>query len=124
MLNAVLMQINAIGARIRALRTLRGLSTEEFARRVGRTRQAVEHWEAGRRTPPLKTLEAIANVLRVDLEMRLVPSAAELDDHAAAVLLRLADVLPAVPPERRRVLVAQIEELEERYAGPKESAPR
>jgi transcriptional regulator with XRE-family HTH domain len=112
------MDNKSLPGQLKALRVLRGMERDEFARRVGVTRQAVEHWESGRRTPPLKKLEKVAAVLHVELQLRLVPAAADTDDHAAALLLRLAEVLPRVPVARRRVLLAQLEELEEQFPAP------
>lgn len=57
----------------------------------------------------------MARVLGVRVEITLTPDVSDLDDHAAEILLRLADVLPRVPLARRKLLVAQVEELEERY---------
>lgn len=109
------MDRKALGHRIRALRLAKGWTVPEFARRVERTRQAIEHWESGRRTPPYEELQRIAAAFGLQAEIRLIPATADLDDHAGALLMRLAEVLRRVPEGRRKVLEAQIEELEHRY---------
>lgn len=58
---------NQLGGRIRALRTARGLTQEQFAQKLHVTRQAVSNWENSRTQPDLDTLEAMATVLGVKL---------------------------------------------------------
>jgi HTH-type transcriptional regulator/antitoxin HipB len=105
------------GAKVRAIRLARGWTTTELASRLGVSRQAIEHWESGRRSPPEKRWERIASVLGVEVALDLRPSAEAMDEHAAEIVLRLAEVLPRIPHARRKALVAQVEELEERYGA-------
>jgi transcriptional regulator with XRE-family HTH domain len=93
-----------IGARIRDIRHLRGLSQSAMAKRAGKTSSDVSRAEIGARMPTLPTLRRIAQALRVgvsdllDIEANALP--AEL-----AVLL--AD-LRAAPPEVRQVALETI----------------
>jgi len=50
------------GERIVAYRATEGLSTGEFAKKVGVTRQSVWYWETGRRTPRGEALAKLQNV--------------------------------------------------------------
>ena len=53
-----------VGERIVAYRATEGLSTDEFAKKVGVSRQSVWYWETGRRTP---RGEALAKLQKVGL---------------------------------------------------------
>ncbi len=49
----------------RALREAAGLSQGDIGRAIGASRQAVAHWEAGRRNPRPAPLAAYVEVLRL-----------------------------------------------------------
>ena len=51
------------GNRIKIARKYRGLTIEEFANKIGITKQAVSNYELGKREPSYKELNAITNVL-------------------------------------------------------------
>jgi transcriptional regulator with XRE-family HTH domain len=53
-------------ARLTALREERGLSMEQFAKRLGISRQALWYWETGQRVPRSYRLSEMAKVLDVD----------------------------------------------------------
>ncbi len=59
---------NALGARIRALRTARQLSQEALAERLDVSRQAVTRWESGAAKPSTANLLALAACLEAPLE--------------------------------------------------------
>ncbi len=73
-------------------RAARGLSLSQVARKLGKTKGAVAHWEYGTSTPPPDALEAWAEVLGYDLVVgvvrrntvsdvsELLPALAVLDD--------------------------------------------
>ncbi|MBO8140226.1 MAG: LexA family transcriptional regulator [Thermosipho sp. (in: Bacteria)] len=56
-----------IGEKIKNLRSERGLSQEELAKRVGVSRESISHYENGRVIPPIDVLEAIAKELGVSI---------------------------------------------------------
>ncbi|MBI2239497.1 MAG: helix-turn-helix transcriptional regulator [Magnetospirillum gryphiswaldense] len=100
-----------IGARIQAARAARGLSQDDLAERVGRSRDAISRAERGANMPSVDTLIAIAEVMdvalvdiispptenlsqtRVALEVRLAIAARALDDGALAALVEHAEAL-------------------------------
>jgi transcriptional regulator with XRE-family HTH domain len=52
-----------LGSRIKKSRNKVGISQSELARRLEVAPSAVSHWEANRKTPEVKTLNRIAEVL-------------------------------------------------------------
>ncbi len=82
------------GAFIEELRTARGLSQDEFAKLVGaKSRQVVQHWEAGKAMPRHETMRRVATELDVSVDeihagQRLRVSA------PALVIARAWDLLP------------------------------
>ncbi len=56
------------GERIRAVRTGAGLTQEQFASRLGVTRQAVSNWENGRNLPDIEVVIAISQTFGVSLD--------------------------------------------------------
>jgi len=72
----------AVGARVRALRSDRGLSLSALARTAGIGKASLSELEQGRRNPTLATLYAVAGPLGVPLVALLgdVPGAVVADD--------------------------------------------
>lgn len=64
---AVLGNMLLIGAKIQEYRKRQGLSQEEFAARVGVTRQAVSKWETDKAYPDLDKLVAICDILQIGI---------------------------------------------------------
>jgi transcriptional regulator with XRE-family HTH domain len=62
------MDMTAFGARLKALRTGKGLSQEEAARRLGVSPQSVSKWENGRNSPELSVILPLARLLGVSAE--------------------------------------------------------
>jgi len=58
---------NEVGARIRKLRTARGVTQTELARAVGMMRSNISRIEAAKHRPTLETMERIAKALRVSV---------------------------------------------------------
>jgi transcriptional regulator with XRE-family HTH domain len=56
-----------IGARVRSLRRLRGLSVQELGRKLQRHVHTVYIWEQGKRLPDLGDVVALSEVLEADL---------------------------------------------------------
>jgi len=57
-----------IGARIREIRTNKGLTQVQLETLAGVKQQAIHLYETGQRSPSLEVLEKIAKALRVDLK--------------------------------------------------------
>ena len=57
-----------ISKKIKTLRKARGLTQEQLAEKLGVQRATVSNYEIGRRSPHIKELEKIADVLGVSLE--------------------------------------------------------
>lgn len=75
---------NKIGNKILALRKSKNLSQEEFANRVGVSRQAVSKWEANEVQPKSDKLHIICEVLGVGLEFLMPESCQEDVDNLTA----------------------------------------
>ena len=59
-----------IGEEVRRLRTERGLSQQELAKRMGLSQSVVARLEAGGVEPRLSTLDRVASALDVELDIR------------------------------------------------------
>ncbi len=57
-----------LGKKIKILRKTRGLSQEDLGHALNLRRSTISNYEIGRRTPSLKELERIAQVLGVSLD--------------------------------------------------------
>jgi len=53
---------------LRAIRLANNLTLEQFAKEIGRTRQAVHLWEVGEKTPTIKSLIKIINNYGINIE--------------------------------------------------------
>jgi transcriptional regulator with XRE-family HTH domain len=73
--------VNALGARIRALRQQRGLLQKQLAEKAGLTASMMSQIEAGRLTPTLPTLRKLAGAFGVSVSGLLEPSAAGESIH-------------------------------------------
>ena len=60
--------MNNIGAKIKNLRKSRKMTQEDFAQRIGVSRSTLSCYEIGQRTPSLKTLQEIAEIIGVGLD--------------------------------------------------------
>ena len=56
------------GERVKAVRMGAGLTQEQFASRLGVTRQAVSNWENGRNLPDIEVVIAISRTFGVSLD--------------------------------------------------------
>lgn len=57
-----------IAKKIKTLRKTRGLTQEQLAEKLGVQRATISNYEIGRRSPHIKELERIADILGVPLE--------------------------------------------------------
>jgi Zn-dependent peptidase ImmA (M78 family)/transcriptional regulator with XRE-family HTH domain len=87
----------SVGARIRRMRTQKGWSQQRLADEVGRTQTAISYWEAGRRSPDLDDLVALAEALRIDIGSLFQERTPQ---QRARVLLRAQ---PTVRQDERRL---------------------
>ena len=56
------------GERVKAVRMGAGLTQEQFASRIGVTRQAVSNWENGRNLPDIEVVIALSQTFGVSLD--------------------------------------------------------
>lgn len=79
-----------IGAKIQEYRKKVGLSQEEFAEKIGVTRQAVSKWETDRAYPDLDKLVTICDIFQINIEEliygKIVPS---LEEKPACQVLEM-----------------------------------
>lgn len=54
--------------KLRKLRQCKNLSIKEVAEKLGLTRNAISQYENGRRTPSIKIMQNLSEVLDVDLQ--------------------------------------------------------
>ncbi len=106
------MEPSVFGARIKALRSRKGLSQEELAGRLGVSPQSVSKWEHGRNAPELSVLLPLARLLGVTADELLEDPAARRElwekrwkaafsegKHAEA-LAAAEEALAAMPEDR------------------------
>jgi SOS-response transcriptional repressor LexA len=91
------------GARLRELRTTRGLSQQALADRAGVSQAAIVHWEAGNRTPGLEPAGRLAAALGVSLTELVaepespIPAAEPAPEPPPGTPVRLLGVVGAGP---------------------------
>jgi transcriptional regulator with XRE-family HTH domain len=95
-----------LGARIRSLRSARGLTQEAVAARTDLTQKYVSALERGERTPSWGTLMAIAHQA---FEIKLAWLMFGIDEDLEAEAQDLGDVLAGWPKEVRRDLLRAME---------------
>lgn len=74
-LRPTLRPVNALGARVRALRQERGLLQKQVAEKSGLTASMVSQIESGRLNPTLTTLRKVAHAFGVSIPLLLEPPA-------------------------------------------------
>ena len=95
-----------LGLRVRALRTLHGLTQEALAERVGFRASYVSQIESGAKGATLETLAAIAAALGMTLSELLL----DVDQPLPDEFDRLSTALAGKSPERQRILLRILEE--------------
>ncbi len=78
---------SSVGNKIKILRKTRGLTQQQLADKLGIQRATISNYEIGRRSPHLKELENIANVLGVTMEYFSVGSSTSYDLISRAKML-------------------------------------
>ena len=106
---------NTIGGRLRHLREERNMMQKQVAQFLRITPQAYSHYELGKRTPDLETLERLAGFFQVSSEYLIlgkeIPSPAEVE-----VFGYLVEDKNDLPPEAIRELTTYYEFLKQKYS--------
>lgn len=85
------MEKEEIGKKIKILRKTRGLTQQQLAERLNVKRSTISNYEIGRRSPHIKELEEISEVLGVNLEYFGFGGSAAVDLVARAKVLFESD---------------------------------
>ena len=75
-----------VGERVRKARKRLGISQEDLAKRLGKTRTSIVNIEAGRQRPPVHVLWSIATHLKTEIAL-LLPSTSDFDRHMEPIEL-------------------------------------
>ena len=86
------MEKEEIGKKIKILRKTRGLTQQQLADKLNIKRSSISNYEIGRRSPHIKELEAISEVLGVGLEYFGVGGNEVIDLIARAKVLFESDI--------------------------------
>lgn len=100
-----------LGLRVRALRTLRGLTQERLAEAVERTPEAVSNIERGLSLPSIDTLERMAGALGVRFADLFDETAGPAAARRVEIEARLQAIVRALSDEDAEIALAQIEAL-------------
>lgn len=84
---------------IRTLRLRAGLTQAEIARAVGTSQPAIAAYETGRRSPTLRTLQAMARALGFDITVAFVPPLTREDRRSLMLHEEIAARLTAEPED-------------------------
>lgn len=107
----VTMDLQAIGARIKAAREAKGMTQEDFAAALDMSRNHISVIERGVKAPKLETFVAIANVLGVSADALLF----DVIDHASdSVSSELSDSIAKLPKADQNRIVNAIRALLEK----------
>lgn len=98
------MDLQAIGARIKAAREARGMTQEDFAAALDLSRNHISVIERGVKAPKLETFIAIANELGVSADSLLFDVIDHATDSVASELMASVSNLPK--EEQSRILNA------------------
>lgn len=108
-----------IGAKMQEYRKKQGLSQEEFAARVGVTRQAVSKWETDKAYPDLDKLVAICDILQISITGLVYGENVSASETPAGQAPEMETKRAAVEqkPEIKEAFVGQAPEMPEIAAG-------
>ena len=84
---------------VRQLRQQANVTQQELARRAGTSQSTIAAYEAGTKSPTLRTLENLASVLDLELEARFVPKLKRVERRSLAFHRAVADSLQENPEE-------------------------
>lgn len=71
-----------LGMRIQQIRTEHGLSQEDFAEKLGTTRQTVSRWELDQALPEIAKIVLISKVFSISTDSLLKDGISTFDDKA------------------------------------------
>ena len=84
---------------VRQLRRQANVTQQDLARRAGTSQSTIAAYEAGTKSPTLRTLENLASVLDLELEARFVPKLNRVERRSLAFHRAVADSLQENPEE-------------------------
>jgi transcriptional regulator with XRE-family HTH domain len=116
-----------LGSIIRDLRTEARLTQQSLADRSGVAKQAISNIERGATFPSLRTLEQLAETLRVPVHMIVAQAeqdGADVDGALEANLIRVMRSLDPISRSRARDLMRLIEQWGTDRSGPQPSVRR
>ena len=94
------MDLQAIGARIKATREAKGMTQEDFAAALDLSRNHISVIERGVKAPKLETFVAIANVLGVSADALLFDVIDHASDSVSSELMASVAELPKADQNR------------------------
>ena len=98
------MDLNAVGARIKAAREAKGLTQEKLAEIIGKSTTHISVIERGCKTPKLETFVQIANALDVSADSLLLDVVDNSNQSIASDLSAMIEKRPK--KEQQRILNA------------------
>ncbi len=98
------MDLQAIGAKIKATREAKGMTQEDFADALNLSRNHISVIERGVKAPKLETFVAIANVLEVSADTLLFDVIDHASDSVSSELMASLSSLPK--SDQNRILNA------------------
>ena len=100
------MDLQAIGARIKAAREAKGMTQEDFAAALDMSRNHISVIERGQKVPKLDTFVAIANALDVSADNLLRDVVAQ---SVNGVVNNLSASIMKLPPKEQKRVIRAIE---------------
>ena len=82
---------------VHQLRQQANVTQQELAQRAGTSQSTIAAYEAGTKSPTLRTLENLASVLDLELEARFVPKLNRVERRSLAYHRAVADALQENP---------------------------
>lgn len=106
-----------IGAKIQEYRKKQGLSQEEFAAKVGVTRQAVSKWETDKAYPDLDKLVAICDILQISITGLVYGENVSILEETAGKESEMKGAVAGKAPEIQEIIAGKAPEIQEVSAG-------
>lgn len=84
---------------VQQMRRQANITQQALAQRAGTSQSTIAAYEAGKKSPTLRTLEKLAAVLKLELDVRFVPELTRVERRSLAYHRAVADVLQEHPEE-------------------------